>query len=266
MKADDVTAVLLAAVADVLKAMGLPPLDLRTPSGTIAQHLRDAAREISAARQSAEDAWRPLCEAPAGVRVLLGPRSAPVVGVVRQPPVWADEQEPYASVTHYNGSTLVANYRCSEWRYLNAGALHEQGETGPTQQLLGDAVVASTDALLAHLHGPRTPVHEVLDELVKAGVDNALAERRLRQPSVEALRDYWLAHRELLRARLEHDAASGELISGLVNPMNVEAHERDALEARNQFLRGAAERTRTARNQAELRFEIAAAALQNPTS
>jgi hypothetical protein len=64
------------------------------------------------------DVWQPLKTAPDGVRVLLGPRDAPVVGIVRQMPHWADEQEPVCNVVHYNGSTLVANYRCSEWAPL----------------------------------------------------------------------------------------------------------------------------------------------------
>lgn len=63
-------------------------------------------------------AWQPLETAPEGVRVLLGPRNAPVVGVVKHMPDWADEQDPIAHVVHYNGKTLVSNYRCSEWMPL----------------------------------------------------------------------------------------------------------------------------------------------------
>lgn len=63
-------------------------------------------------------AWQPLETAPDGVRVLLGPRNAPVVGIVKHMPDWADEQDPIAHVVHYNGNTLVSNYRCSEWMPL----------------------------------------------------------------------------------------------------------------------------------------------------
>lgn len=61
-------------------------------------------------------AWRPIETAPEGVRVLLGPRRAPVVGVVRY---FRDSDtgdvEPSCSVVHYNGNILVAGYHCSEW-------------------------------------------------------------------------------------------------------------------------------------------------------
>lgn len=60
----------------------------------------------------------PIESAPDGERVLLGPRHAPVVGTVHRPEHWHEEQEPTATVVHYNGTTLVAGYRCSEWRRL----------------------------------------------------------------------------------------------------------------------------------------------------
>lgn len=66
--------------------------------------------------------WRPLSEAPDGARVLLGPRHAPVVGVVHQPLQWeAELTDPTCSVVHYNDTTLVAGYRCSEWHALPEG-------------------------------------------------------------------------------------------------------------------------------------------------
>ena len=64
--------------------------------------------------------WQPLETAPDGQRVLLGPRYAPVVGIVRQKPFWAEDQDPAASVIHYNGTVLVAGYHCSEWHPLPA--------------------------------------------------------------------------------------------------------------------------------------------------
>jgi hypothetical protein len=66
--------------------------------------------------------WQPVSTAPDGIRVLLRPREAPVVGIVRQMPEWADEQEPVASVLHYNGTVLVAGYHCSEWHSLPGAA------------------------------------------------------------------------------------------------------------------------------------------------
>lgn len=75
-------------------------------------------------------AWHPLETAPEGVRVLLGPRNAPVVGVVKHMPDWADEQDSIAHVVHYNGKTLVSNYRCSEWMPLPDSAPQPPAEHG----------------------------------------------------------------------------------------------------------------------------------------
>jgi hypothetical protein len=78
--------------------------------------------EKAAGRAAAEMVahWRPLSEAPEGVRVLLGPRNAPVVGMVSQPVPWEENQDPTCCVVHYNGCVLVAGYRCSEWCALHA--------------------------------------------------------------------------------------------------------------------------------------------------
>lgn len=81
--------------------------------------------------------WQPLKTAPDGQRVLLGPRYAPVVGIVRKMPFWADEQEPAAAVIHYNGSVLVAGYHCSEWHPLPDGAT-AQPQPQPAQPLTAD--------------------------------------------------------------------------------------------------------------------------------
>lgn len=62
--------------------------------------------------------WRPLSEAPENTRVLLGPRDAPVVGVVIHPAPWEEDQDSHCHVVHYNGTTLVAGYHCSEWRAI----------------------------------------------------------------------------------------------------------------------------------------------------
>jgi hypothetical protein len=78
-------------------------------------------RAVSARMEA--DAWKPLSTAPEGVRVLLGPRNAPVVGIVRHMPEWADEQESVANVIHYNGNTLVAGYHCAEWHPLPSAAI-----------------------------------------------------------------------------------------------------------------------------------------------
>lgn len=65
-----------------------------------------------------DDCWRPLRDAPDGERVLLGPRNAPVVGIVTHPVPWEPEAEIHCAVVHYNGNKLVAGYRCSEWHPL----------------------------------------------------------------------------------------------------------------------------------------------------
>lgn len=74
-----------------------------------------------AAAGPAEPQWQPIETAPAGTRVLLGPRHAPVVGEVQFAPEWQDEQGPFCCVVHYNGNILVAGYHCSEWHPLPTG-------------------------------------------------------------------------------------------------------------------------------------------------
>lgn len=66
------------------------------------------------------DGWMPIETAPDGVRILLGPRHAPVVGMAYHKPQWAEDQEHQVNVVHYNGTILVAGYHCSEWRPLPA--------------------------------------------------------------------------------------------------------------------------------------------------
>lgn len=97
-----------------------------------ADELRMIVRQAlgaAAPAQEAEDGWMPIETAPEGERVLLGPRHAPVVGTVQQPKHWHEEQEPTATVVHYNGNVLVAGYRCSEWRRL-PGAARARQESG----------------------------------------------------------------------------------------------------------------------------------------
>ena len=85
--------------------------------------------------------WQPLATAPDGERVLLGPRDAPVVGIVRQMPEWADDQAPIASVIHYNGTTLVAGYHCSEWHPLPAAnATQAEPAAGQTSSIAEKAL------------------------------------------------------------------------------------------------------------------------------
>ena len=62
---------------------------------------------IGAAAPTQEaDGWMPIETAPDGERVLLGPRHAPVVGMVHRPAFWEEEQEPTATVVHYNLSLI----------------------------------------------------------------------------------------------------------------------------------------------------------------
>lgn len=435
--------------------MGRPNLDVDASPETISQILRDAAEQLAAARQVENAAWRPISEAPDGVRVLLGPREAPVVGMVEHAPQWSENQTPHCSVVHYNGNVLVPGYRCTEWRPLNAGtlsttpglpqgwivervdepepmirvqepnaavdlvlylrepnvrfrifwrllcdlleakdkkaadapadvpaasdpiqarrailaagapAVHDlihfarqrwQGEftysheevvkrwldgefpydaaeaaeavesvrtvavphgmavaeaqawlrhhaaivhqvervgyrilqseasvmVVPASALpgLSSSVAPSTGAVrealdragrrdptaedvVRHLKGPRGPLHELIDEFVKASVSKVVGEWH---PDAAGLHEYWLAHRALIQARSAHEDASTKHVTGIVNPMNVPPGERDAAEARNKDLREASERTRDARNQAEVRFQMAAAALNNPST
>lgn len=83
-----------------------------------------AAEEIRHLRAALASApvglgWQPIKDAPQGVRVLLGPRHAPVVGIVKHYED-ADSEEPaiVCNVVHYNGSVLVADYRTGEWAPL----------------------------------------------------------------------------------------------------------------------------------------------------
>ncbi|QNK65880.1 hypothetical protein [Variovorax sp. PAMC26660] len=103
-----------------------------------------AAKDGAAGQEKQPGAWQPLASAPDGVRVLLGPREAPVVGIVRQMPEWADEQEPVAAVIHYNGATLVAGYHCSEWHPLPLAA--------PSAAIAAREQGAINTARLAWLH------------------------------------------------------------------------------------------------------------------
>lgn len=432
--------------------MGRPNLDVDASPETISQILRDAAEQLAAARQVENSAWRPLSEAPDGVRVLLGPRESPVVGMVEHPPHSSEDQTPHCSVVHYNGNVLVPGYRCTEWRPLNAGALsstpglpqgwiverfdepepmmrvqepnaavdlvlylrdpnvrfrifwrllcdlldakdkkaanapsyapaasdpiearrailaagapavhdlihfarqrwqgeftysHEEvvkrwldgefpydaAEAGEAVQTVAvppgmpvaeahawlrhrDAIVLecerqgyrvllaedsvmvvpasglpglssslapsttvvrealdrsprdepTAEDIVRHLKGPRGPLHELIDEFVKAAVGKVVGECH---PDVAGLHEYWLAHRALIQARSAHAEASVNHVSGIVNPMNVPPGERAAAEVRNKDLREASERTRDAHNQAEARFQMAAAALNNPST
>ncbi|WP_054487587.1 hypothetical protein [Achromobacter sp. 2789STDY5608621] len=65
------------------------------------------------------DGWQPIDTAPAGQRVLLGPRRAPVVGIVKhyEDPD-SDKPAIVCNVVHYNDTVLVADYHCSEWAPL----------------------------------------------------------------------------------------------------------------------------------------------------
>jgi hypothetical protein len=65
------------------------------------------------------DGWQPIKTAPQGVRVLFGPRHAPVVGIVKHyEDADGDEPDIVCNVVHYNDTVLVADYRCSEWAPL----------------------------------------------------------------------------------------------------------------------------------------------------
>ncbi|AVS67888.1 hypothetical protein C8245_21425 [Paracidovorax avenae] len=86
-----------------------------------------AAVAPAAAPTQEADGWMPIETAPDGERVLLGPRHAPVVGMVHRPAFWEEEQEPTATVVHYNGNVLVAGYRCSEWHRLPDARARQEG-------------------------------------------------------------------------------------------------------------------------------------------
>ena len=62
--------------------------------------------------------WRPICTAPEGVRVLLGPRDKPVVGIVTHYTDETDYTSSLAQIVHYNDDTFVTGYHCSEWHTL----------------------------------------------------------------------------------------------------------------------------------------------------
>lgn len=61
--------------------------------------------------------WAPLQDAPLGRRVLLGPRHAPVVGVVTE---YETETGPerFCTLLHYNGNAFVSGYHADEWHPL----------------------------------------------------------------------------------------------------------------------------------------------------
>ncbi|WP_241069530.1 hypothetical protein [Achromobacter insuavis] len=73
----------------------------------------------SQVRAPVADGWQSIKTAPQGVRVLLGPRHAPVIGIVKHYED-ADSDEPaiVCNVVHYNGTVLVAGYRTGEWAPL----------------------------------------------------------------------------------------------------------------------------------------------------
>lgn len=74
------------------------------------------------------DGWQPIDTAPSGVRVLLGPRETPVVGIVKRyedPDIIDDAL--VCNVVHYNGTLLVAGYRCSEWAPLASAPVDDAG-------------------------------------------------------------------------------------------------------------------------------------------
>lgn len=74
---------------------------------------------LSKLRAPVADGWQPIDTAPAGQRVLLGPRRAPVVGIVKhyEDPD-SDKPAIVCNVVHYNDTVLVADYHCSEWAPL----------------------------------------------------------------------------------------------------------------------------------------------------
>lgn len=97
--------------------------------GAMKELLEWLERQQPAAAPTQEaDGWMPIETAPDGERVLLGPRHAPVVGTVHRPAFWEEEQEPTATVVHYNGNVLVAGYRCSEWHRLPGSATAQEAD------------------------------------------------------------------------------------------------------------------------------------------
>ena len=56
--------------------------------------------------------------APVGVRLLLGPRDAPVVGIARKVFNEATGEDIVFDVVHYNGNTFVSDYKTTEWSFL----------------------------------------------------------------------------------------------------------------------------------------------------
>ncbi|SAI59104.1 Uncharacterised protein [Bordetella ansorpii] len=86
-------------------------------SGPVAMYTADQVRAAVLADREERQQWQPIETAPAGLRILLGPREAPVAGMVKH-----YEDGTCANVVHYNGSVLVADYHCTEWSPLPAGA------------------------------------------------------------------------------------------------------------------------------------------------
>ncbi len=108
--------------------------------------VEDFARAIESAllsklRAPVADGWRPIKTAPQGVRVLLGPRHAPVIGIVKHYED-ADSDEPaiVCNVVHYNGTVLVAGYRTGEWAPLASAPVAGEALTRfcPECGLVGD--------------------------------------------------------------------------------------------------------------------------------
>ncbi len=94
------------------------------------------------------DGWQPIDTAPAGQRVLLGPRRAPVVGIVKhyEDPD-SDKPAIVCNVVHYNDTVLVADYHCSEWAPLASAPVagEAQQESAALRQARHDTANAQTD-------------------------------------------------------------------------------------------------------------------------
>lgn len=118
---DEIEAIALKHVAPGAKTLreivpGLAPYQQSWQFQRIKAFLIDA---LAARRAPADNSWQPINTAPQGVRVLLGPRHAPVVGTVKhyEDPD-SDVPAIVCSVVHYNGSVFVVDYRASEWAPL----------------------------------------------------------------------------------------------------------------------------------------------------
>jgi len=105
---------------DIARFLSEPPL---SGEEVLAERIARAAAPTQEA-----DGWMPIETAPKdGRALLLGPRHAPVVGMVSHPMPWDERQEPAVSVVHYNGNRLVAGYRCSEWHRLPDARARQEG-------------------------------------------------------------------------------------------------------------------------------------------